>query len=140
MLGYELTNRSLPPIQLQARGQDAQIRIGASSSITNGCEIVAQKSVIIGEHCLIGPETVIYDSDFHGIAPEQRHTKGRIVPVILADNVWVGKRAMILKGVTIGRDAVIAASAIVVKDVPAGAIVGGNPARIIGSVYETVMR
>jgi len=135
MLGYELTNRSLPSILLQARGQDAQIWVGASTTITNGCDIVAQESITIGANCLIGSETVIYDSDFHGVAPDQRNAKGRVAPVTLEDNVWVGKRAMILKVVTIGRDAVIAAGAVVVKDVPAGAIMGGNPARIIGSAY-----
>jgi maltose O-acetyltransferase len=59
--------------------------------------------------------------------------------VILEDNVWVGSRTTILKGVTIGKDAVVAAGSVVTRDVPAGAIVAGNPAKLIGSVYDRGM-
>jgi acetyltransferase-like isoleucine patch superfamily enzyme len=86
--------------------------------------------------CRIGPHTLIYDADFHGLAPDQRDELGKTAAVHLEDNVWVGSRSIILKGVNIGRDAVIAAGSVVTKNVQAGAIVAGNPASQVGSVYE----
>jgi len=78
---------------------------------------------------------MILDSDFHGIAPWERDRPGKTEPVEIGDNVWIGTEAMILKGVRIGKDAVIGARSVVVRDVPPGAIVAGNPSKAIGSVY-----
>jgi acetyltransferase-like isoleucine patch superfamily enzyme len=75
------------------------------------------------------------DSDFHQIHPERRSDPGKTAPIRLGENIWVGARVTILKGVQIGRDAVVASGAVVTKNVPVGAIVAGNPARVIGSVY-----
>jgi acetyltransferase-like isoleucine patch superfamily enzyme len=88
----------------------------------------------LGANCLIGAGTLILDSDFHGLGPHLRHTTGTSRPVILAANVWVGARVLILKGVRVGTNAVIAAGSVVTKDVPSDSIVGGNPARVIGHV------
>ena len=102
----------------------------------NGCELIARNSIHIGENTRIGPQTLIYDSDFHEIDPSRRHEPGRTEGVVIADNVWVGSRAIILKGVHIGKDAVVAAGCVVSKDVPAGAIVAGNPMRVVGNVDQ----
>ena len=59
-------------------------------------------------------------------------TQPSAAPVVIGDRVWVGTRAVILKGVSIGDGAVVAAGAVVTSDVPAGAVVGGVPARVIG--------
>lgn len=135
-LGYKLAGASRSPILLQPRTSDALIRVGAGSIIVNGTEIIALRSVTIGENCRIGARTTIFDSDFHGIRPDERDTPGIIGSVVINDNVWVGADAMILKNVTIGHDAVIGARCVVTKDVPAGAIVAGNPMKIVGSVYD----
>jgi len=61
-------------------------------------------------------------------------------PVVIEDDVWIGCRSIILKGVRIGRGAVIAAGSVVTKDIPAGAIAGGVPARVLSTVKEAADR
>ena len=134
--GYELANAQSIPILLQPRKVNAIIKISAGSHIVNGTEIIAQQCVIIGKNCQIGARTLIMDSDFHGIAPEKRKSEGKISPVIIKDNVWTGTDVTILKGVTIGQDAVLGARSVISKNVPPGAIVVGNPMRVVGSVYD----
>lgn len=135
-LGYELAGGVNLPIILQPRESDAVIQIGQRTAIMNGCEIIARTKIVIGADCRIGPHTLIYDADFHGLAPDQRSELGKTTAILLEDNVWIGSRSIILKGVNIGRDAVIAAGSVVTKNVTGGAIVAGNPARQVGSVYE----
>jgi maltose O-acetyltransferase len=135
-LGYGMAGGISLPIILQPREPQSKIQIGRGAVIMNGCEFIARTSIMIGADCRIGPHTLIYDADFHGLAPDQRNEAGKTSPVILEDNVWVGSRSMILKGVNIGRDAVIAAGSVVTKNVADGAVVAGNPAVQIGSVYQ----
>ncbi len=134
-LGYRGAGHIRTPILLQPRDAGSEIRIGRKSAVMNGSELIARTSISIGQDCLIGPGTVIIDADFHGIAPDARLEPGLTLPVVIGDNVFVGTGAMILKGVQVGSDAVIAAGCVVSKDVPAGAKVAGNPMKIIGSVY-----
>jgi acetyltransferase-like isoleucine patch superfamily enzyme len=136
VFGYSLAGAYSLPILIQPRVKEAVIHIGEATNIMNGTEIFARQSVRLGKRCLVGARTVILDSDFHGLDPQQRGSVGVSKPVEIQDNVWIGMGVMILKGVTIGRDAVIGASCVVTRDVPAGAIVVGNPMRIAGSVYE----
>ena len=92
--------------------------------------------VIIGDNCLTGKWVTISDNN-HGTTdfdvlhepPIKRklYTKG---PVVIGNDVWIGDKASILGGVTIGDGAVIQAGSVVIKDVPSGAIVGGNPAKV----------
>lgn len=135
-LGYTLAGGIALPIILQPRESQSVIQIGQRTAIMNGCELIARTSIVIGTDCRIGPHTLIYDADFHGLAPDQRDELGKTAAVHLEDNVWVGSRSIILKGVNIGRDAVIAAGSVVTKNVQAGAIVAGNPASQVDSVYE----
>lgn len=135
-LGYSLAGAVGNAIVLQPREVQSVIRIGERAAIMNGCELIAIKSIVIGADCRIGPHTLIYDSDFHDLVPDRRSQSGKTAEVCLEDNVWVGSRSIILKGVIIGKDAVVAAGSVVTKSVAAGAIVAGNPARQIGSVYE----
>lgn len=91
------------------------------------------------EGTIIGPNTIIVDSDFHSIwPPENRcNTMGyeNDKAVTIGKNVWIGMNCIILKGVTVGENSVIAAGSIVTKDIPPNVLVGGNPAKIIRS-YE----
>ena len=100
----------------------------------NGCELIARTQIEIGANCRMGPHTLVYDSDFHELAPDRRDEPGKSAPILIGDNVWIGSRVMILKGVSIGKDAVIAAGSVVTKDVPQGSIVAGVPARQVGTV------
>jgi maltose O-acetyltransferase len=119
-------------ITLQARGRNSRITIGKDCKLSNNTSIIAIQSVEIGNDCLIGELVSIMDSDFHAINPNKRHS-GRIktAPVKLEDNVWLGSRVMVLKGVTIGENSVVAAGAVVTKSVPANCVAAGVPAKVL---------
>jgi acetyltransferase-like isoleucine patch superfamily enzyme len=118
---------------IEARNPESVVSFGARSHVNNGVTIVSEGSgITIGRRCLIGPAVHIYDSDFHAIDPGVRATEpGLREPVEIADDVFIGSAAIVLKGVRIGAGSVVGAGAVVVGDVPAGAIVAGNPARVV---------
>jgi acetyltransferase-like isoleucine patch superfamily enzyme len=115
------------PIELGAAGNGSLV-LGERTFINSGATVVANRSITIGDDCLIGDLAAIFDTDFHPIEPSR---PVRIAPVRLGMNVWVGRSATILPGVTIGNHAVVAAGSIVTSDVPAKTLVGGVPARPI---------
>lgn len=83
----------------------------------------------IGDDAFIGPNVSLITTN-HAADPEMRRcTISR--PIRLCGNVWIGAGAIVLPGVTVGEDAIVGAGAVVTKDVPPGAVVGGNPARLI---------
>ncbi|WP_198305532.1 Coenzyme F420 hydrogenase/dehydrogenase, beta subunit C-terminal domain [Arcobacter vandammei] len=96
--------------------------------INEGVEITCASKITIGKGATIARDVVIRDYDGHTIElPDYKIAK----PITIGKNVWIGNRAMILKGVTIGDGAIVGAGSIVTKDVPSGAIVVGNPARVV---------
>lgn len=103
------------------------IIIGNGTYLNHDVEIVAEREVRIGRDCKIAWDVVIMDTSQHGIGAEPRAVR----PVVIGDNVWIGARAIILPGVTLGEGAVIGAGAVVTKDVPAHGIAVGNPARVV---------
>ena len=106
---------------------DAIITIGDYALISPGVRITASESIKIGDSCMIASGVYITDSDWHGVYDRvtwDQNTK----PIYISDNVWIGDHATILKGVTIGRNSIIAAGAVVTKDVPDNTIFAGNPA------------
>jgi acetyltransferase-like isoleucine patch superfamily enzyme len=105
------------------------LRIGDHSRVSRGCTLDARGAIQIGANVSIAPESVILTTQHLYDSPEFA-IESR--PVVIEDYVWIGYRAMLLPGVTIGRGAVIAAAAVVTKDVAPGTIVAGNPARVIG--------
>ncbi|HVS97233.1 MAG TPA: acyltransferase [Puia sp.] len=117
-------------------GKDATLTIGNHVGIS-GTAIVCHESVSIGDHTCIGMNCVIYDTDFHDLDYRKRamipedfsnvHKK----PVRIGRHVFIGGHSTILKGVTIGDGAIVGAGAVVTKDIPAGEIWGGNPARFL---------
>jgi acetyltransferase-like isoleucine patch superfamily enzyme len=104
----------------------ARIALGNGTYLNRNTEIIAASEVRIGHDCKIAWDVVIMDTDQHGIGDQPAVTH----PIHIGDNVWIGCRAIILKGVTIGHGAVIGAGAIVTKDVPPGAIVTGPAAAV----------
>jgi acetyltransferase-like isoleucine patch superfamily enzyme len=113
-------------------------------TLLNGAIVMAEELVEIGSHCLISWGVGIADSDFHPLEPAQRlidsqalapffkdrpaRPKLKTARVKIGDNVWIGMNAVILKGVTIGENSVVAAGAVVTKSFPANTIAAGNPA------------
>ena len=109
--------------------KDSSLKIGSGFCNSN-VKIRCTKSIKIGKDVAIAHDVTIMDSDAHNIIKaDYKNTK----PVIIGNHVWIGSRAMILKGVKIGDGAIIAAGAIVTKDVPSNSLVAGVPAKVIKS-------
>lgn len=117
------------------------IRIGNGVFIGNGCTLSAASEIVIGDCCLLSAEVRIHDNDGHPLDPENRRanlpiTPKDVSPVKIGDNVWIGARATILKGTTLGDNSVIGTGAVVTSDVQPNTIVAGNPAREVGKLRE----
>ena len=97
--------------------------------LLNRCIIAANQEVRIGNGVTLGPWAHLMDGDFHGVQDRDGAAANR--PIVIEDDVWLATRAMVLKGVTIGRGAVVAAGAVVTKDVEAHTVVAGVPARVV---------
>lgn len=96
--------------------------------LNEGCQITCASHIEIGSDGAIGRDVVIRDYDGHTIETKEYKIAK---PIRIGNHVWIGNRAMILKGVTIGDGAIVAAGSIVIKDVPAHAVVAGIPAKVI---------
>ena len=106
----------------------------------SGCSITAMSRISIGNRVLIGSGALIVDNDAHPKNPAARRYGGKNIstaPIEIEDDVFIGARAIILKGVHIHKGAIIGAGAVVTKDVPAFAVAAGNPAKIVGDVRKT---
>jgi len=106
------------------------LAIGAGTTIGRGAEVIAWEKVQIGQGCMVGWDVVIMDTDLHPIGDRPMKNK----PVIIGDKVCIGCRSIILKGVTIGEGAIVAAGSVVTRDVAPWSVVGGEPARPVGKV------
>lgn len=124
------------------------ITIGSYCYIGSHSRIWSAAQVIVGDRVAISDFVNIHDNDSHPLSALKRHRQMReiffggrnpmdavhMAPVVIEDDVWIGFGASVSKGVRIGRGAIIGAGAFVIKDVPAFAIVAGNPARQVGVV------
>ncbi len=131
LFGYSVpfTLRVFPPFYTDF---GKNITIGDGVFINACCHFQDHGGITIGNSCQIG-HNVVFATLNHGLAPEERRFTIP-APIVLGRNVWVGSNSTILSGVTIGDNAVIAAGAVVTKDVPANTIVGGVPAKFIKTI------
>lgn len=111
-----------------------KIKIGDNSGIGIRCEL--NGNITIGKNVLMGPEVVFYTEnhefkDRNKLIMEQGNRKEE--PITIGDDCWIGRRSIILPGVTIGKGTIIGAGSIVTKSFPEYSIIGGNPAKIIGT-------
>lgn len=120
-------------------GSGSQIEIGDRSMIGANSLIGSCARVVIGDDVLMGPQVLIYTSN-HGIDPDFKIADQpmQCAPVEIGNDVWIGARVTILSGVKIHDGAVVGAGAVVTKDVPPYAVVGGVPARVIK--YRTAVK
>jgi maltose O-acetyltransferase len=112
----------------------SHLSIGERSFINTGFLVIGGGRVSIGADVLIGPDARFYTSNHPTDPALRREGWERALPITVGDNVWFGGSVVVCPGVTIGADSVIAAGAVVTKNVPAGVVVGGNPARVIREV------
>ncbi len=108
-------------------GKGGEVSIGENTFIAGNSKLICLNKIVIGSNCAISWDVQIMDSDFHGFVENGSPTK----PISIGNNVWIGSRATIFKGVTIGDGAVIAGCSVVTKDVPPNTMVAGNPAKVI---------
>jgi acetyltransferase-like isoleucine patch superfamily enzyme len=109
-----------------------QVSVG-NNTLLNGCWIGCEQKVDIGSFCLIS-DCDIADTAFHNLSPRLRHEpliERTVAPVQIGDNVWIGARSIVLKGVTIGNDSVVGAGTVVRENVPPRVVVAGNPAAVV---------
>lgn len=107
------------------------ISVGEGCYANFGCVVLDVCPVTIGPGCLLGPGVHLYTAT-HPLDPETRAAGLEYGdPIEIGENVWIGGRAVVTPGVTIGDDAVVGAGSVVTRDVPAGTLVGGNPARVL---------
>lgn len=123
------------PIQLSTE-PNGTLEIGARTFMNYGCSISATKLISIGPDCKIGMDALIMDNDYHQIDPTKRGVRPASAPVIIEENVWLGARVIVLSGVTIGADSVVAAGSVVTRDIPPGTVAAGQPARVIKSIVR----
>lgn len=114
-----------------------ELIIGDNTTLNYRTVISVETKVHIGCNCMIAEEVKIFDNNSHGIHYQHRvMTDKDTAPVILEDHVWIGMNSIVLKGVRIGKGAVVAAGSVVTKDVPPMVVVGGNPASIIKRIAD----
>jgi acetyltransferase-like isoleucine patch superfamily enzyme len=138
--------------QLVAFPHGGKISIGSDCYLGDNSRIWSGESVLIGNRVFMSHDVNIHDTNSHSIDPHLRYQHFLAImstghphennvdivsqAVVIEDDVWIGFNSAILKGVTIGRGAIIAAGSIVTKDVPPFSIVAGNPAKIVKKIEE----
>jgi acetyltransferase-like isoleucine patch superfamily enzyme len=116
------------PIEIVSN-KGSRISIGDHTFINYGVSITAFLQVKVGRHCLLAQNVRILDKNEHGF--ERREVSPPAAAVLIEDNVWIGAQSIIVPGVSIGRNSVIAAGSVVTKDVPPNCLAAGNPARVL---------
>jgi acetyltransferase-like isoleucine patch superfamily enzyme len=117
----------------KVRAHEGHVSIGAKSVLGQECTISSYQRVEIGRECIIADRVMMIDFD-HGMVEVERPIREQGIykrDVTVGHNVWIGYGACLLRGVTVGHNSVIGTSAVVTCDVPANAIVGGIPAKLI---------
>lgn len=104
-----------------------RLRIGDRVFVNSGTVLLCVEEIVVGDDVAFAHEVLVLDSDSHGVEGRP-HVQA---PVRIGDGTWVGARAMILPGVTIGARVLVAAGSVVTRDVPDDVLVAGNPARVV---------
>ena len=132
-LGFEMAPcHGKGTILLQPRSRHAVIEIETQTIISNNASFVAMDSVRVGAGCLIGDSVTVMDCDSHETdALWRRVGVGPVEPVMIGNNVWLGSRVMVLRGVTIGDNSVVGAASMVMRPIPANSVAVGVPAKVV---------
>jgi acetyltransferase-like isoleucine patch superfamily enzyme len=117
----------------KVRVHEGELRVGAKTVFGQECTISGFKHISIGRECIIADRVMLIDFD-HGVVEVERPIREQGIykrDVHVGHNVWIGYGACVLRGVTVGDNSVVGTSSVVTADVPANAVVGGNPAKLI---------
>lgn len=132
----EVTGQTIDPsveIRLPIRSDyGANLKLGKEIFINSGVMFIDLGGIKIEDHVLIGPNVTLVSVE-HPLEPKERRGVC-LKPVLIKQNAWLGANATILSGVTVGQNAVVAAGAVVTKDVPENTVVAGIPARVIKEI------
>ena len=109
----------------------AKISIGDNTYLGEGSNLLAGRDITIGRNCSISWHVLIMDNSSHPLGFSGETPVTKVGPIHVQDHVWIGCRAVILKGVTVGEGSIIANNAVVTKDVPPRTMVAGNPAKVV---------
>lgn len=134
LIGKELDDGfSLIPPFYTTGGEN--IRVGRNVFINQNCTMYDLGGIDIGDDVMIGPNVSIITSG-HPLEPSRRRAFVTAKPIVIERNVWIAANVTIIGGVTISENSVVAAGAIVTRDVPPNTLAGGNPARVIRSIGD----
>ena len=114
----------------ETQGRCGRVDIGDNVLISPGTQIISSVGIRIGSNTMMASGVYISDSDWHDTY-DRTAEHDKYAPIEIGENVWLGVRAIIGKGVTIGENSIIGAGAVVTKDIPANVIAAGNPARVV---------
>lgn len=109
--------------------------VGRNVFVNQNCTFYDLGGLDIGDDVMIGPNVSLITSS-HPLEPSQRRERIIAKPIVIERNVWIAAGATIIGGVTVGENSVVAAGAVVTKDVPPNTLVAGNPARVIRSIED----
>lgn len=110
------------------------LTIGERTFINEGVTIVAASRIELGNHCLIGEFSAIFDSNYHAVHEAEAV---RVEPVLIGNNVWLGRAAIVLPGTVLGDHSVITAGSVVRGRHPARSVIAGNPGVVVAQVRAT---
>ncbi len=110
------------------------VSFGSDCFLNFGCTLLALGGITIEDDVFIGPHCVLA-TEYHPEEPSLRHTL-LTKPIVIRQNAWLGANVTVLAGVTIGRNAIVAAGSVVTKDVPDNSVVAGTPARVIREIHQ----
>ncbi len=115
------------------RCHEGEVSIGDKTVLGQECTLSAYQHISIGEQCIVADRVMMIDFD-HAVTEVEQPIRVQGIykrPVRVGNNVWIGYGAQILRGVSVGDNAIVGASAVVTKDVPANSVVAGSPARVV---------
>jgi acetyltransferase-like isoleucine patch superfamily enzyme len=118
-------------------GRRDEIRVGHNVFVNQNCTFYDLGGLAIADDVMIGPNLSIITAG-HPLEPSQRRAATIRKPIVIEKNVWIAAGAIIIGGVTVGENSVVAAGSVVTKDVPPNTFVGGNPARVTYAFYSPV--
>lgn len=132
-------------------GFGGEIQVGSNTYIGPGSILQSKEKIIIGNNVIVANNVLIVDNNNHPTDPAARLKMSQCndflndelwswkyaesAPIVIEDNVWIGRDSRIMKGVTVGKGSIVALGAIVTKDVPPYTIVAGNPAKVVKHLF-----